>query len=95
MTLVLRSEDGWEGEIPEGGSAVVGRRAQFVDLCLPEVTVASRHARVFAQQGEWYIEDLRSHCGIFVNQRRIEGAHTLRAGDVVRLGRVNLTVDTR
>lgn len=92
--LILRAEGhGVVLSIPRGAPVVIGRRPHQVDLCIPDVTVASRHARVFEQGGAWYVEDLGSHCGIFINEYAIAGPHPIGPGDVVRIGGVRLTVE--
>jgi hypothetical protein len=91
--LVLSAqEQGWTFTIPPGGQAVLGRDQGHADVCLPDISVARRHAQVQARGGSWHIEDLRSHCGIFVNDVAIRGQQTIRPGDIVRVGRIRLTV---
>lgn len=94
--LVLRAADhGWEFRIRKGSPKVLGRQADIVDICLPDPTVARRHARIFEHGGAWHIEDLGSPCGIFINQAAIHAARAIRSRDVIRIGGVVLTAEVR
>ncbi len=94
--LVLRAKErGWEFTVSPGSASVLGRLAEQADICVPDLTVGRRHARVFARGGSWYIEDLKSRCGVFVNGRPVRGAEQIGPGDAIRLGAVELEVLTR
>jgi hypothetical protein len=88
----LPDPERWTFTIPPGQPAVLGRQEGRVDVCLPDLSVARRHAQVQVREGSWHIEDLGSHCGVFVNDVAIHGQKIIRPGDVVRVGRVRLTV---
>lgn len=47
--------------------------------------VSRQHAQVLESHGTFYIEDLRSRNGTFVNERRISGRTELNDGDAIRL----------
>src|SRR5271157_2762485 len=67
-----------------------------VDLDLsPDDTVSRPHARVWMQDGRWWIEDLRSSHGTKVNDQEIRyaGQCPLQAGDVVEIGLTRLVVE--
>ncbi len=94
--IVLKAdEQSWEFEILAGSSVILGRRQEGVDICLPDMSVARRHARVFEERDQWYVEDLGSHCGVYVNGAITRGSHPIRAGDHIRIGGVELRVDSR
>jgi hypothetical protein len=70
--------------------AVVGRHTDAdVRFAFPEIS--RRHCRVAFENGQWRIHDLASMNGIFVNGLRVLDT-ALYAGDLVRLGSVNLLV---
>lgn len=79
-------------------STLIGRRggAQPVDLDIafydPEGYVSRNHARIVAEQRRYYVVDLNSSNGTFVNEERLapQTPRLLRDGDQVRLGRVVL-----
>ena len=63
---------------------VIGRQPDC-DLVLPEGTVSRRHARIVRRQGEYYIEDLRSRNGTFVNDEPVRAPRRLHEGDQIRV----------
>lgn len=60
-----------------------------------EAGVSRRHARIFKERGQFFIEDLRSANGTFLNEMRLEPGlvHPLRHGDLVKLGALRLYVE--
>lgn len=56
---------------------------------------ASTHHAEFAQgiDGAWFVEDLRSTNGTYVNGERIEELTQLSIGDEVRIGRTTMAVE--
>lgn len=75
----------------EARELVVGRDAD-ADLVLDDATVSRRHAVLAVAAGRVTVEDLGSSNGSFVNGRRVQGETELAAGDLLRLGRVRLTL---
>ncbi|MDX9834936.1 MAG: FHA domain-containing protein [Desulfobulbus sp.] len=62
----------------------IGRDGGQCDLVAPGPTVSRCHACVRAHGADtWRIEDLDSTNGVFVNDRRIDGAATLEDGHVI------------
>ena len=57
-------------------------------------TVSRRHARILIDGGQAILEDLASKNGTFLGGQRISAPTPLRAGDVIRLGRVAMTLRT-
>ncbi|MCQ2380187.1 MAG: Flp pilus assembly complex ATPase component TadA [Victivallaceae bacterium] len=67
-------------------------RLTGADICLKDERVSRQHARIFARDGAFYVEDVGSHAGTFVNERRIDAPVRLSAGDVIRCGGSELSV---
>jgi hypothetical protein len=100
---VVMSSTGRKVALPAGGEAVLGRldatRGVFPDVDLTpdgglEGGVSRRHARVHQQKAQFFIEDLGSANGTFLNGQRLTPylPHPLRDGDEVQLGRVRLRI---
>jgi HD-GYP domain-containing protein (c-di-GMP phosphodiesterase class II)/pSer/pThr/pTyr-binding forkhead associated (FHA) protein len=70
---------------------VIGRGAE-AGLSLPDQTVSHRHALVEEIDGRIWISDLGSTNGVFVNGVRIREKTPLQAGDVIRLGQIELVM---
>jgi len=66
-------------------NTVVGRGAEC-DLRLDDTFVSQEHARIFAKDGSWYVEDLGSTNGTFVNEQRLAAPAMLTGGDRIRVG---------
>ncbi len=88
MKLVVMSGPMERWEFPlEGVEMTLGRR-EDQDICLPwDRRISRQHARLFKRGGQWYIEDVGSANGTFVNNRRIHGPVPIRPGDRIRVGR--------
>lgn len=68
-------------------SEVFVGRDESCDLVLPVQSGASRkHARFFAADGAWWVEDLQSSNGTEVNNQLIQEPHRLVEGDVIGIG---------
>ena len=77
-------------EFPLGARAVVIGRDPTCDIVVDSPVVSRQHARVEPQDGDYIVEDAGATNGLFVNGRRIEGAHVLVPGDKIQVGEENL-----
>ncbi len=67
------------------GSTTIGRAIEC-DIRLDDTYVSQQHARIFDRSGNWYVEDLGSTNGTFVNEQRLVAPAMLTPGDKVRIG---------
>jgi pSer/pThr/pTyr-binding forkhead associated (FHA) protein len=89
-SLVVLDEQGSKVQTVQlNGTLQVGR-AEACQIQLPDTYASSFHARIYNRDGSWYIEDLGSTNGTYVNQRRITAPAELRAGDRVKIGKTTL-----
>ncbi|MFC8190881.1 FHA domain-containing protein [Cellulomonas sp. NPDC057328] len=72
--------------VPLGSSAVLIGRAPSCTLVLDDDYSSSRHARLFPQDDQWFVEDLGSTNGTFVGDHRVEQATPVPTGTPVRVG---------
>ncbi len=88
---------------PPGKSEILIGREDPVSNIFPDIDltphggdeggVSRRHARIFAQGNQIFIEDLNSTNYTYVNQQKLTPGqpHPLKDGDELRLGKVRLT----
>jgi pSer/pThr/pTyr-binding forkhead associated (FHA) protein len=70
-------------------SAQIGR-ADGCAIRLSDTYVSQMHARLYGQDGSWYVEDLGSTNGTFLNDRKVVQPVEVHAGDVVKVGKTVL-----
>jgi serine phosphatase RsbU (regulator of sigma subunit)/pSer/pThr/pTyr-binding forkhead associated (FHA) protein len=68
----------------EGDRAVLGRHPDC-DIVLEAASVSRQHAQIVREGNVYYVEDLHSRNGTFVNGRLIQGRHQLQDGDRLKI----------
>ncbi|MEE9212449.1 MAG: FHA domain-containing protein [Phycisphaeraceae bacterium] len=77
-------------EISRHAPQVLGRQSK--SICVPDSAMSRRHAELTFEDGQWFIHDLGSTNGTFVNGKRVEGPTLLNDGDQVHAGMTLLIV---
>ncbi|MCI0520101.1 MAG: FHA domain-containing protein [Chloroflexi bacterium] len=62
------------------------------DYVIEDATVSARHARLFYRSGQWWVEDLHSTNGAFINEERLTAPLAAAHGDVLRCGQAALKI---
>ena len=83
--VVIHTEGTKPRTVAVSGNMVMGR-APECELALDDTFVSQQHARLFAKNGSWYVEDLGSTNGTFVNDQRLGAPAMVQPGDRVRVG---------
>jgi pSer/pThr/pTyr-binding forkhead associated (FHA) protein len=65
-------------------------RGEESDVRVRDDTVSTTHATLLRKQGAWFVVDLRSMNGTFVDGSRVSGERELHPGACVRVGAVEL-----
>jgi hypothetical protein len=93
--LVIRAGGGRVGEsFPLSGDRMtIGRRPDS-DVFLDDVTVSRDHALLVRRGSEFYLDDLGSLNGTYVNRQRID-SHKLEDGDELQVGKYKLSYLSR
>ncbi|HZD69593.1 MAG TPA: FHA domain-containing protein [Actinomycetes bacterium] len=75
--------------IPLKESVTVGRAATC-DLVVADNYVSNVHARIYLRDGSYWLEDLGSTNGTYMNRTRVSVPTAFGAGDEVRMGKATL-----
>ena len=84
LTLMQGPDKGRVFRLPANEPQLIGRSSEA--LPLSDDTVSRRHAELTPDQGEWFIRDLSSQNGTYLNGTRITGRRRLHPGDQIRVG---------
>lgn len=77
----------------EGASITLGRAPENT-IILPDDGYASGdHARIYWDQGRWWLEDLMSSNGTAVNDHLINAPHQLAPQDMIKVGRTIFRIE--
>ncbi len=84
LTIIQGPDKGRIFELPDDEPQLLGRSSEA--LPLSDSTVSRRHAEMTPDGGQWFVRDLGSQNGTWVNGVRIDGRIKLKPGDQVRTG---------
>lgn len=88
LTVIDGPERGRRFELPENEPQMIGRSSE--SLPIADTTVSRRHAELTPDAGEWYLRDLDSQNGTYINGQRLDGRLGQRIkllpGDRLRVG---------
>jgi tetratricopeptide (TPR) repeat protein len=91
--LVIFRGDAVETEMHLGGSAIRIGRDERNTIVLNDKSVSRFHAEVRQEGGTYYVVDLKSRNGIYVNGHQIKGKAALSLGVPVTLGAYELALE--
>ncbi len=84
LTVLQGPDKGKKYELPDHEPQLIGRSSEA--LPLSDNAVSRRHAELTPDDGLWYIRDLQSQNGTYVNGVRLLDRQRLRPGDQIRCG---------
>lgn len=84
LTVIQGPDQGKKYGLPSNEPQLIGRSTEA--LPMTDTTVSRRHAELTPDSGEWFIRDLKSQNGTWVNGVEINTRTALHAGDQIRVG---------
>ncbi len=75
----------------DGDSFVIGRSSK-ADLTIPDRSMSRMHARLYKNEGAWFIEDLGSRNGTLLGGRPVNDPARLGHGSVMQIGSTSITL---
>ncbi|MDQ7014356.1 MAG: ATP-binding protein [Planctomycetota bacterium] len=84
LTVLQGPDKGRKYQLPPNEPQLIGRSSEA--LPITDDTVSRRHAELTPDAGIWWIRDLQSQNGTYVNGLKIDGRQRMKAGDQIRTG---------
>ena len=84
LTIIQGPDKGRRFDLPDHEPQQIGRSSEA--LPLTDQTISRRHAEMTPDSGRWYLRDLGSSNGTYVNGVRVSEARLLHPGDQIRAG---------
>ena len=85
LLQVLNPTGDSERVMLQGDRAVLGRHPDC-DVVLDAASVSRQHAQIVKDQGQYFVEDLHSRNGTFVNGKRVTGTQLVHGEDLLQFG---------
>ena len=92
LTLTRIGMDEYEPAIFQKSEIFIGREATSTYPIIDD-TVSGRHARLAFRHNQWWVEDLKSTNGTFLNDEPVHTMTVLVSGDEIRIGQTVMKVD--
>ena len=91
LTHLLVTEGGLAGtRITLGEQPIMIGRANDSTLVLTDDYASTRHARLVSRDGDWYVEDLGSTNGTYLDRTKVTGPTLIPPGVPIRIGKTVL-----
>ena len=84
--VIVHGPDGARPRTFKLAASMAVGRAPECDIRLDDTYVSQQHARIFGKGDKWYVEDLGSTNGTFVNDQKLAAPAQVEPGDKVRVG---------
>lgn len=83
-------------QVPLERSITVGRKQGMCDIVLDyEKSVSGKHCEISVRDGKFYLKDLQSANGTYVNGSKVLSETELFSGNIIKLGRLELKFEVR
>src|SRR6478735_12841722 len=93
FTLIVTEKGGQPKRLDFEKDEITIGRVPGNDVILPKGNVSKRHSRVVRQDGRFFVVDLKSTNGTYLNGRRITTPSVVRPGDKIYVGDFVVVLD--
>ncbi len=91
LILKILGDDGGQPHFFSSPELIIGRDPSC-DLHIQDETVSAHHSRLSYHHRQWWIEDMNSTNGTYLNQEKLTTPTVMITGDELRCGHVVFTV---
>jgi hypothetical protein len=84
--VIVHGPDGARARTFKLGPSLAIGRAPECEIRLDDTYVSQQHARIFGKSDKWYVEDLGSTNGTYVNDQKLGAPAQVEPGDKIRVG---------
>lgn len=82
--------------VPLNQAIVIGRKADICDIAIDyEKSISSKHCEISVSGGKFYVTDLQSSNGTFLNGSMVLTKTEIFSGNTLKLGRLELRFEVR
>ena len=86
-SLVVTRGDMEGARLTLGNNQITIGRADDSDLVITDEFASARHARLVPRDGQWYVEDLGSTNGTYLDEAKVTAPTLVHLGVPIRIGR--------
>ena len=90
--LLVTEAEGSPRSYPMNAEPLSIGRSESCQVILNDTYVSQMHARVYPKDGEWFVEDLGSTNGTYLNRAKVTQPSPIGVGDEIRIGKTTLEV---
>lgn len=91
-SLVVTEGEGGARTYPMTAEPLSIGRADACQVVLADTYASQMHARIFPKDGSWFVEDLGSTNGTYLNRAKVTSPSEIGPGDEIRIGKTTLEV---
>ena len=92
--IQIGGDNGDETVYPFTQSNIIIGRDPLCDLELSNDTISAQHSKISYELGQWWLDDLDSTNGTFLNEEPVAEPVVITDSDRIRCGKIELTVQT-
>ncbi len=90
LTVRVKGTEGYTRHDLGKDRTVVGR-ASACDLSVQGQNISREHCLIVRKEGNWWVEDMGSSNGTYVNKEKISAPKQLNEKDIIKAGAIRLT----